>query len=225
MSEFHSAEREFSQLISEHRFVSLYPMWTKSSIVISRKLRKNGITYCHLIISANGSGGIAVRLWVSALEYPDARLDSNSSAFQIMVGETWERNEEFLRICESRVINILPGLDDFDVAIDGELKNPSILTAAHKQRMENYFLYMKVLRWMREDAGYEAIKDVISNVVEKKGKSLSRAEKAIDEYIRKGWTDIEEAELREFIKEKIDAVISLPETLASYIYMQIALDR
>ncbi|WP_343618125.1 Imm25 family immunity protein [Flavobacterium sp.] len=223
MSSFYTAENEFSKLILEYNFIPLYSMWNKNTIILSRKIGHQNIAYCHIIISANGSGGISVNLWIAPLECPDARLDSNSAAFLIKIGEEWEDNPDFLQLCQSRIINVFNGLDRFENTIEQELNNPSLLSNAHQIRMKNYLLYLAVLKLIKESLEYPEIKKEILKVIEKKAKSLTKINKKVKEAIINNQAKVKDPKLFQFIDEKQRAVISLSETITDYIYIELAL--
>lgn len=223
MSSFHKAEKEFSKLISKYSFVPLHSMWNKNTIILSRKIEKN--TYCHIIVTANGSGGVSVVLWIAPLEYPDARLDSNSAAFSMKIGETWEDNPDFLSHCQSKIINIFNGLNKIENTIKQELNNPSLLSNAHYIRMKNYPHYMAVLKLVKESLEYQEIKKEIQKVIERKTKSLSKIEKKVKQAIINNKETIKDSKLLNFIDEKLIAVMNLSETITDYIYIEIALNK
>ncbi len=216
MSKFYSAALEFDELLEKHNFVLLPALWTKNRIVISNH-EKGTDLYIYVIVEADGAGGILVDLYLSPLEYPDSRLDKNPAAIKIKISEDWDLEENFLKKCEHRIINLLPCLSSFYKFINQELSAPTIFKQSNFITYRNNFLERQLVDFIKKSNSFPEIE---KKIVKSNGKSVRFIENHVSDIFNSFRKDIP-IDLIGYIEARNNAVITVNETVAALLYIDV----
>lgn len=219
MNQFHTADEEFD-LLPRYGFVPLYAFWSNNFIIYTKILDPINNVYAFLFVSTNSSGGIIVDLWVSPICYPDSRLDVNSAAFKIFIAETWDEDNDFLKKCQRRIINLLPGISNLSTSVLSEINTPSLITKGHQITHANYPYILKTLYLIKANNRYDNLNKIIEKFVKGNKNNISSLTKHVSKVLECIRESTDDLEYKAFMDKSLHFVLPLSETITACLYIE-----
>lgn len=219
MSEFHSAKGDFSLLIEKHGFAYIPALWEVFNMILVRKYTHNDIDYfCYVIARANGSGGLCVKAWVSALEVPDGRLEMNPTSIEIIIDEQWDLKDDILLKCQNKIINLLPSISSAGYFIESELKEPTLFSRSNASTYKSNTYERLLVKAIQQSSSYSDIEKAIVQALKKEESRIPQVSELVQDYLKQ-YRDQFSEDIVHYVDVMDNSVLKLSDTLADLLYI------